>query len=164
MLRTRKFQIPNPNFQLNSNTQWPNNRIIWSLESWSLDINWNLVLGAWNFLVRSTRWVWALPFSLATTKGITLCEAQGFVFFSSGYWDVSLPRVRRPEPLKGSGLLAFHASRFPHSEIPGSKVEWHLPGAYRSHPTSFIASTSRGIHLRPFFSLFRKITCLYLIL
>ena len=32
--------------------------------------------------------VWALPSSLATTKGIS------FDFFSFGYWDVSLPRVR----------------------------------------------------------------------
>ena len=28
---------------------------------------------------------------------------------------------------------------FPHSEISGSKVAWHLPEAYRSHATSFIA-------------------------
>jgi hypothetical protein len=31
--------------------------------------------------------VWALPFSLATTRGII------FIFFSSGYLDVSVPRV-----------------------------------------------------------------------
>ena len=31
--------------------------------------------------------VWAVPISLATTFGIT------FVFFSSGYLDVSVPRV-----------------------------------------------------------------------
>ena len=31
--------------------------------------------------------VWAVPASLATTKGITI------VFFSSGYLDVSVPRV-----------------------------------------------------------------------
>ena len=32
--------------------------------------------------------VWALPLSLATTRGITV------VFFSCGYLDVSVPRVR----------------------------------------------------------------------
>ena len=32
--------------------------------------------------------VWAVPLSLATTYGIT------FVFFSCGYLDVSVPRVR----------------------------------------------------------------------
>ena len=31
--------------------------------------------------------VWALPFSLATTQGIII------IFFSSGYLDVSVPRV-----------------------------------------------------------------------
>ena len=35
-----------------------------------------------------TSWVWAVPRSLATTNGIT------FVFFSSGYLDVSVLRVR----------------------------------------------------------------------
>ena len=39
--------------------------------------------------------VWALPISLATTFGIT------FVFFSSGYLDVSVPRV----PLR---ILSIH--------------------------------------------------------
>ena len=34
---------------------------------------------------------------------------------------------------------------FPHSEISGSKVAWHLPGAYRRHTASFIAVLSLGI-------------------
>ena len=34
-----------------------------------------------------TKWVWALPRSLATTCGIIV------IFFSSGYLDVSVPRV-----------------------------------------------------------------------
>ncbi len=33
----------------------------------------------------------------------------------------------------------YHRSGFPHSEIPGSKVATHLPEAYRSYATSFIA-------------------------
>ena len=37
-----------------------------------------------------TRLVWAFPRSLATTNGITI------VFYSSGYLDVSVPRVRPP--------------------------------------------------------------------
>lgn len=36
---------------------------------------------------------------------------------------------------------------FPHSEISGSKVIRHLPEAYRSLITSFIASLNQGIHL-----------------
>ena len=38
---------------------------------------------------------------------------------------------------------------FPHSEISGSKVARHLPEAYRSHATSFIATSSQGIHHTP---------------
>ena len=54
--------------------------------------------------------VWALPRSLATTKGIT------FVFSSYGYLDVSVPHVR--SPLCGVTCL-LHAG-LPHSEICGS--------------------------------------------
>ena len=36
--------------------------------------------------------------------------------------------------------------RFPHSEIFGSTVARHLPEAYRSYATSFIASSNQGIH------------------
>ena len=48
-----------------------------------------------------------------------------------------------------AGLFAFYANRFPHSEIPGSKVGSHLPETYRRHPTSFIASRTQGIHHLP---------------
>ena len=54
--------------------------------------------------------VWAAPRSLATTYGIT------FVFFSYGYLDVSVPRVR-------STLLrrvTIACDGFPHSDICGS--------------------------------------------
>jgi hypothetical protein len=54
--------------------------------------------------------VWAAPLSLATTQGITL------VFSSSGYLDVSVPRVRPPV-----GVLRLHRSGLPHSDTRGSK-------------------------------------------
>ena len=83
--------------------------------------------------------VWALPCSIATTKGITI------VFFSSGYLDVSVLRVSfTPEsvmiPLQGIG--------FPHSEIFGYNGYLHLAEAYRSlsRPSSPLrakASTKR---------------------
>lgn len=38
---------------------------------------------------------------------------------------------------------------FPHSEISGSKVVWHLPETYRSQTTSFIARQNQGIHRTP---------------
>jgi len=37
----------------------------------------------------------------------------------------------------------------PHSEIPGSQVATHLPGAYRRYAASFIALSCRGIHRTP---------------
>ena len=60
--------------------------------------------------------VWPLPLSLATTNGISVD------FFSSGYLDVSVPRVPHVTLwIHGT----FHDSSswgFPHSEIHGSKL------------------------------------------
>ena len=55
--------------------------------------------------------VWALPRSIATTKGITI------VFFSSAYLDVSVQRVRLPY----YGITYSYAG-LPHSEICGLTV------------------------------------------
>ncbi len=35
--------------------------------------------------------------------------------------------------------MKCYSIRFPHSDIFGSKVAWHLPEAYRRHAASFIA-------------------------
>ena len=56
-----------------------------------------------------TNLVWANPRSLATTNGIT------FVFFSSGYLDVSVPRV-----CLSCDILYLQYSGLPHSDICGS--------------------------------------------
>ena len=60
--------------------------------------------------------VWPPPLSLATTRGISVD------FFSSGYLDVSVPRV----PYVTLWIhVTFHGSSpwgFPHSEIRGSKL------------------------------------------
>ena len=56
--------------------------------------------------------VWAIPRSIATTKGITI------VFFSSAYLDVSVQRVRLPVT---RNLMVAHEG-LPHSEICGSTV------------------------------------------
>ena len=45
--------------------------------------------------------------------------------------------------------MIFKSCEFPHSEIFGSKVATHLPEAYRSYATSFIASLCQGIHHTP---------------
>ena len=88
------------------------------------------------------RMVWALPRSLAATEGIS------FDFFSSGYLDVSVPRVRLLHlciqckiPVKGG---------FPHSDISGSKSVCRLPEAYRSLPRPSSLPGAKASALCPF--------------
>ena len=59
--------------------------------------------------------VWALPGSLAATSGIDVS------FSSSGYLDVSVHRVPGVWLCIHHTSLEVHSSRFPHSEISGSK-------------------------------------------
>ena len=60
--------------------------------------------------------VWALPRSLAATYGIE------FSFFSSGYLDVSVPRVPLHALWIGAWIRRVYLRGFPHSEIRESKV------------------------------------------
>ena len=65
--------------------------------------------------------VWPLPLSLATTRRISVD------FSSSGYLDVSVPRVPR---VNLCIQLTLHGSSpwgFPHSEIRGSKLIYSSP-------------------------------------
>ena len=55
------------------------------------------------------------PRSLATTRGIS------FDFSSSGYLDVSVPRVPFHKLWIHLWMTVVHTARFPHSEISGSK-------------------------------------------
>ena len=59
--------------------------------------------------------VWALSLSLAATKEIDVS------FSSSGYLDVSVHRVPGVWLCIHHTSLEVHSSRFPHSEISGSK-------------------------------------------
>ena len=59
--------------------------------------------------------VWALSLSLAATKDIDVS------FSSSGYLDVSVPRVPSGKLCIGLSVLKVYLSRFPHSDIHGSK-------------------------------------------
>ena len=59
--------------------------------------------------------VWALSISLAATFGINVS------FSSSGYLDVSVHRVPGVWLCIHHTSLEVHSSRFPHSEISGSK-------------------------------------------
>lgn len=47
------------------------------------------------------------------------------------------------------GCRSMTRDGLPHSEILGSKSGTRLPEAYRSYPTSFIASQRQGIHRIP---------------
>ena len=58
--------------------------------------------------------VWALPVSLAATYGIE------FSFFSSGYLDVSVPRVPFHTLWIGVWIHEVFSCGFPHSDISGS--------------------------------------------
>ena len=68
------------------------------------------------------RHTWAPPLSLATTHGIDLS------FFSSGYFDVSVPRVASAHLCVGCAVACQWHAGFPHSEIPGSKLTSSSPG------------------------------------
>ena len=85
----------------------------------------------------STRTVWAPPRSLAATCGITV------VFFSSGYLDVSVPRV--------GPFLRWRAFRAPSSPIRKSADlrAFAPPRGLSQLVTSFFASESLGIPRAP---------------
>lgn len=67
---------------------------------------------------------WAGPRSLAATNGISVD------FFSCGYLDVSVLRVRFTY-LCIQYVMTTEVAGFPHSEIFGSKPVCRLPEAYR---------------------------------
>ena len=85
-----------------------------------------------------TRTVWAGPLSLAATRGVTL------VFLSSGYWDVSVRRVRLPK----QGMPRLRAAGCPIRTPAGLRLL--APPRGLSRPAaSFIASGSQGILRTP---------------
>jgi hypothetical protein len=55
------------------------------------------------------------------------------------------------------GIIKVYLIGFPHSDIFGSRVATHLPEAYRSYATSFIATFSLGIHRTPLNFLLRNL-------
>ena len=83
--------------------------------------------------------VWAIPLSLATTRGIV------FTFFSCGYLDVSVPRVR----LRLCRMMRYPAPGCP---IRISADHWAFapPRGFSQLITSFFASESQGIPHAPF--------------
>ena len=71
-----------------------------------------------------SRRFWAVPVSLIATRGISVD------FLSSGYLDISVPRVRFVH-LCVQCTIANKLAGFPHSDISGSKSVCRLPEAYR---------------------------------
>ena len=71
--------------------------------------------------------VWALPLSLAATYGIT------FVFFSSGYLDVSVHRVPFHTLWIGVWIHEVFSCGFPHSDICGSLCICHSPQLFAAY-------------------------------
>jgi hypothetical protein len=72
--------------------------------------------------------VWAVPRSLATTWGITV------VFSSSGYLDVSVPRVSEPDPMYSGRDDRSSTCQVAPFGNPRIKACLQLPAAYRSLP------------------------------
>ena len=97
--------------------------------------------------------VWALPISLAATFGIDVS------FSSSGYLDVSVHRVPGVWLCIHHTSLEVHSSRFPHSEISGSKDICSSPKLFAAyhvfhrllvprHPPCALFSLTRFNHSR----------------
>ena len=84
--------------------------------------------------------VWALPLSLATTRGITV------VFFSCGYLDVSVPRVRLTlkRDVTGTG------DGFPHSDIRGSSRICRSPRLFAAYHVLLRLREPQASPMRPF--------------
>ena len=110
------------------------------LTSWSYNPN-----------LAETRLVWAVPISLAATNGIT------FVFFSSGYLDVSVLRV------------CFHQGGYYVFNIVGCPIRTSTdhsvcatPRSFSQLITSFIASASQGIRRLLLITFLRRLLYMFI--
>ena len=90
--------------------------------------------------------VWALPISLAATFGIDLS------FFSSGYLDVSVPRVPSPQTMYSSVSDWSPTSRVSPFGYQGIYACLRLPLAFRSLPRPSSALGAFGIRPVLFFA------------
>jgi hypothetical protein len=87
--------------------------------------------------------VWANPRSLATTYGITI------VFFSCGYLDVSVPRVRLMWLCIHHTMTGHYPCRVSPFGHPRIKARLTAPRGFSQFTASFIASLCLGIHRTP---------------
>jgi len=82
------------------------------------------------------------PLSLATTCGITV------VFSSSGYLDVSVPRVAVPAQVPGRQVFNLTGSPI---RTPADQRSFAPPRSFSQLTTSFVISGSQGIPHTPLF-------------
>ena len=87
--------------------------------------------------------VWAAPRSLAATYGITI------VFFSCGYLDVSVPRVRLMWLCIHHTMTGHYPCRVSPFGYPRIKARLTAPRGFSQFTASFIASLCLGIHRTP---------------
>ena len=118
-LRIRGFHALRPHFPVRSSGNQQSSRL------------------SFNPAAASTATVWAPPLSLAATRGITV------VFLSSGYLDVSGPRVGPCYRCR-----AFRAAGSP-IRTPADLRPFAPPRGFSQLVTSFVASESQGIPRTP---------------
>ena len=97
----------------------------------------------------STLPVWAPPLSLAATRGITV------VFFSSGYLDVSVPRVG---PSSGAAPPVRRVPPFGHPRIYG---HLRLPAAFRSLSRPSSPLRAKASPVRPFLTFSSRVSFVF---
>ena len=90
--------------------------------------------------------VWALSISLAATL-----EIDKFSFSSSGYLDVSVPRVPHVQLCIHCTLTEVSSAGFPHSDISGSLDMCSSPEAFRSLSRLSSALSAKASTLRPYY-------------
>ena len=88
--------------------------------------------------------VWAISCSLATTKEID------FSFFSSGYLDVSVPRVALTYLCIQHAIPTHYHRWVPSFGDPRIKAYLQLPEAYRSLSRPSSASSAKASAMRPY--------------
>ena len=87
--------------------------------------------------------VWASPLSLAATYGITI------VFFSCGYLDVSVPRVRPMYLCIQYRITKYYLGWVPPFGNLRIKAYLQLPGAYRSLPRPSSPESAKSAVVNP---------------
>ena len=88
--------------------------------------------------------VWAVPVSLAATQGIA------FAFSSSGYLDVSVPRVCPPYPMDSGKDPARSGQGVPPFGNLRITAYLQLPEAYRCSSRPSSAPSAKASTVRPF--------------